>query len=289
MTGLRRVDGLMGTMVALHLADDLPRTTLVRLAEEFFDWMHEVEARFSPFREDSEVCRLDRGALTAETGSQYLRDVLADCARAWTDTDGFFDVYATGRFNPSGYVKGWSVEVASERLAEAGSHNHLINAGGDIRVRGCPEPGALWHVPIRHPWRHDGAFLMVAVTDAAVATSGTYERGFHVVNPRTGEPAEALRSVTIVGPHLGMADAYATAAVAMGLPGIQWLAGLQHYESAVVTEAGEGYTSKGIPMVPLSTQAPAAQRTTDLEVDSECRTTAGSARTATAEPAGPAS
>lgn len=273
MTGLRRVDGLMGTMIAVHLADDLPRATLVTLVEDFYDWMHEVEARFSPFREDSEVCRLGRGELTPEEGSRYLREVLADCSDAWGVSDGYFDVYATGRFNPSGYVKGWSAEVASARLAAAGSVNHLINAGGDIRVRGCPEPGKLWHVPIRHPWRHDGAFLMVAVTDAAVATSGTYERGFHVVNPRTGEPAEALRSVTVIGPHLGRADAYATAAVAMGTPGLDWLVRLEEsgYSSAVVTEDGQGFCSKGIPVVPLTTVAPAAQRDTALEVHSECR------------------
>lgn len=269
MTGLRRVDGLMGTMIGLHIADDLPRTTLEKLAKDFFAWMREVEDRFSPFKEDSEVCRLRRGELTAETGSEYLREVLDDCARAWRDTDGFFDTQATGVFNPSGYVKGWSAEVASARLAEAGSVNHLINAGGDVRVMGRPEPGALWHVPIRHPWRLDGAFLMVAVTDTAISTSGTYERGFHVVNPRTGKPAEALRSVTIIGPNLGMADAYATAAVAMGRPGIEWLAGLKGYESAVVTEDGQGFCSSGIPSVPLSTPVPASQRPGDLEVQSE--------------------
>lgn len=279
MTGLRRVDGLMGTMIALHLADDLPRAALVRLAEQFFDWMQEVVDRFSPFLDDSEVCRLQRGLLTADACSEYLREVLADCSKAWADTDGYFDVYATGQFNPSGYVKGWAAEVASQRLAEEGSQNHLINAGGDIRVRGNPEPDQLWHVPIRHPWRHDGAFLMVTVTDAAVATSGTYERGFHVVNPRTGEPAAALRSVTVVGPDLGMADAYATAAVAMGEPGIEWLAGLSDngYESAVVTEEGEAFCSRELPRVPLSTPAPEAQRAADLEVHSASRNETGDA------------
>lgn len=274
MGGLRRVDGLMGTMVAVHLADDLPRPVLSRLATEFFDWMREVEDRFSVFRPDSEVSRLGRGEVSLPGCSRQLRQVLDDCARAWRDTDGYFDVYATGRLNPSGYVKGWSAEVASARLAEAGCHNHLINAGGDIRVRGHPEPGQPWHIPIRHPWRGDGAYLMLAVTDAAVSTSGTYERGFHVVDPHTREPAEALRSVTVVGPDLGMADAYATAAVAMGTPGIDWLARLAErtgYGSAVVTEGGDAFRTKGLPVVPLSTPASAAERTADLEVDSEVR------------------
>jgi FAD:protein FMN transferase len=87
-----------------------------------------------------------------------------------------------------------------------------------------------------------------------VATSGTYERGLHVVNPRTGVPAAALRSVTVVGRDLSDADAYATAAVAMGLPALDWLARLD-YEVAVVAEDHTYYRSAGLPEIrcPLST------------------------------------
>jgi thiamine biosynthesis lipoprotein len=258
VSGLRRVEELMGTMIAIDLADPLPRATLAALADDFFAWMREVDHRFSTFKDDSEVCRLDRGELRLAECSEHLREVLDACARLWRDTDGYFDVYATGRLDPSGYVKGWATEVASARLAAAGSTNHFLNAGGDIRVRGGPAPGQPWHVPIRHPWQRDGAYLVVAGTDLAVATSGTYERGFHVVNPRTGEPAEALRSVTVVGPDLALADAYATAGVAMGMAGLPWLAGLagpsglglSGYEAAVVTEDGEGFRSPGLPEVP---------------------------------------
>jgi thiamine biosynthesis lipoprotein len=62
-----------------------------------------------------------------------------------------------------------------------------------------------------------------------------------------------LRSVTVVGPDLGLADAYATAAVAMGRPALRWLARLAErsgYETAVVTEDGEGYCSAGLPLLP---------------------------------------
>ena len=83
----------------------------------------------------------------------------------------------------------------------------------------------------------------------AVATSGTYERGLHVFDPFTGEPATALRSVTVVGPELGTADAYATAALAMGEAGIDWLAQLPGHECAVVTEDGRAMRSDGLPVV----------------------------------------
>jgi thiamine biosynthesis lipoprotein len=251
VSGLRRADEVMGTMIAIDLADPLPDATLAALADDFFAWMREVDRRFSTYRDDSEVCRLDRGELRPSEYSEHLREVLGACAGLWRDTDGYFDVYATGRLDPSGYVKGWAAEVASARLVAAGSTNHFINAGGDIRVRGCPAPGERWHIPIRHPWQHDGAYLVVAGTDLAVATSGTYERGFHVINPRTGEHAQALRSVTVVGPDLAVADAYATAGVAMGMAGLQWLAALPGYEVAVVTEDGQGFRSPGLPDVPV--------------------------------------
>ncbi|MFG2041777.1 FAD:protein FMN transferase [Dactylosporangium sp. NPDC048998] len=250
----------MGTMVAIDIADPLPRATLEALADDFFAWMREVDRRFSTYRPDSEVCRLDEGTLRPADGSAYLREVLDACAALWRDTDGYFDAYATGRLDPSGYVKGWAAEVASARLAAAGSVNHLVNAGGDIRLRGGPEPGRPWHVPVLHPWDSEGTLLVLAGTDLGVATSGTYERGFHVVDPRTGEPARALRSVTVVGPDLAVADAYATAAMAMGRNGLRWLAGLEGYETAVVTEDGEGYCSAGLPMVPITDEMLAPAR-----------------------------
>ncbi|NJC63084.1 FAD:protein FMN transferase [Planosporangium flavigriseum] len=242
----------MGTMIAIDLADPLPEATLAALADDFFSWMREVDRRFSTYKPDSEVCRLHRGELPPAQWSDHLREVLDACARLWRDTDGYFDVYATGPLDPSGYVKGWAAEVASARLVAGGSTNHFINAGGDVRVRGCPAPGERWHIPIRHPWQHDGAYLVVAGNDLAIATSGTYERGFHVVNPRTGEPAQALRSVTVVGPDLAVADAYATAGVAMSMAGLPWLAALPGYEVAVVTEDGQGFRSPGLPEVPAS-------------------------------------
>jgi FAD:protein FMN transferase len=168
----------------------------------------------------------------------------------WLATDGYFDVYTTGRLDPSGYIKGWSVQVASERLAAAGVVNHLIDAGGDIRASGRPAPDAQWRIGVRHPWLTDSVCWILAGTDIAVATSGTYERGPHVIDPRTGRPAIALRSVTVVGPDLAIADAYATAAVAMGLPGLTWLAGLDGYQSGVVTEDGACLRSELFPTVP---------------------------------------
>ncbi|PSK63026.1 FAD:protein FMN transferase [Micromonospora sp. MH33] len=247
--GLRRVEQVMGTAISLDLADDLPAAALHELAERTFAWLREVDARFSTYRADSEVCRLDRGELPLAEGSADLRAVLERCADLWAGTDGFFDVYATGRLDPSGYVKGWAAQVASDRLVAAGAPNHCLNAGGDVRVRGHAAAGGPWRIGVRHPWDPTATCLVLAGTDLAVATSGVYERGHHVVDPRRGAPAVGLRSVTVVGPDLGVADAYATAAVAMGEPGIAWLDRLPApWRHAVVTEDARLLHSRALPV-----------------------------------------
>jgi thiamine biosynthesis lipoprotein len=246
---VRHVEQVMGTAVSIELADDRPEAEVRGLIADVCAWLHEVDARFSTYKQDSEVSRMRRGELTAADCSDDLRHVLAACADLWRDTDGYFDAYATGPLDPSGYVKGWSVEVASQRLAAAGSTSHYINAGGDIRMRGTHPDGGPWRVGIRHPWEPDKVSWVLALTDGAVATSGTYERGDHVINPRTGAPARGLRSVTLVGPNLALADAYATAALAMGEAALPWLAKLatDGYDSAVVTDDGRAFSSAGLP------------------------------------------
>ena len=78
---------------------------------------------------------------------------------------------------------------------------------------------------------------MLAVEDLAVATSGRYERGAHIVDPHTRRRPTGLLSVTVVGPDLATADAYATAAFAMGADGPAWLATVDGYDAMCVTAA----------------------------------------------------
>ncbi len=241
----------MGTAVSIDIADPLPADAVRAMIADTCAWLHEVDRRFSTYRDDSEVNRLQHGELSHLELSNDVRHVLDVCATLWQETDGYFDVYGGGRLDPSGYVKGWSVEVASERLLAQGSTQHCLNAGGDIRTRGLTADGRPWRVGIRHPWEADKLSWVLGVTDGAVATSGVYERGTHVWNPRGGAPARGLRSVSVVGPDLALADAYATTALAMGEHGLTWLAALtaRGYESAVVTDDGRAFTSDRLPVV----------------------------------------
>jgi FAD:protein FMN transferase len=247
---LVRVEHVMGMAVSLDLGDELPVGELERLADGVFEWLRLVDGIFSTYKPESEISRLGRGELRREQCSPVVGEVLDRCAELWTETGGYFDVNAGGALDPSGYVKGWAVQRACERLRAEGSDNHCLNAGGDVFVRGAPRGRERWRVGVRHPWEALAVAWVLEVSDTAVATSGTYERGLHVLNPFTGAPAKELRSVTVVGPDLGTADAYATAALAMGLDGIDWLASLPGHECAVVTEDGRALRSDGLPVAP---------------------------------------
>jgi thiamine biosynthesis lipoprotein len=203
--------------------------------EAAFAWLREVDAIFSTYREDSEISRLDRGELTLAECSPEVDEVLTRCLELERATGGFFSVRARGRLDPSGYVKGWAVARAADALAAAGATRFCVDAAGDVVARGRPEPDRPWRIGIRHPEEHDRLAAVVAIEGGAVATSGEYERGAHIIDPHTGAPPAGLLSVTIVGPDLALADAYATAAFAMGAGGPPWTATLAGYEAMCIT------------------------------------------------------
>ena len=99
----------------------------------------------------------------------------------------------------------------------------------------APDPDRLWRVGIRHPTDLDRLAAVVAVGNLAVATSGECERGAHIRDPHTGRRPSGLLSVTVVGPDLATADAYATAAFAMGPDGLAWTTTLTGYDAMCVT------------------------------------------------------
>jgi thiamine biosynthesis lipoprotein len=222
--GMRRVEAVMGTTVSIDIQPPLVPPAIL---DQVMEHLHDVDERFSTYKPDSEVSRLMRGELAEADASPDVRHVLAACDHLAVATGGAFDARRhrpDGRLDPSGFVKGWAVEEAAWRIDTAGGRNYCINAGGDIVARGEAGPGRPWRVGIRHPDHPDRVAAVLAVSDRAVATSGAYERGEHITDPRTGRAATGLRSVTVVGPGLAFTDAYATAVFAMGLDGLGWLA-----------------------------------------------------------------
>ncbi len=242
----RRVEQAMGTVISLFAPDGGASSPA---ADAAFGWLHEVDRRFSPFKPDSEVSRLMRGEITPGAFSDDLVEVLEIADAVELLSDGAFDIRthrADGAPDPTGVVKGWSVDRAGAVLQAGGIDRFFLSAGGDVLVRGGQAAGVPWRVGIANPGARDAVALVLQADDLAVATSGTAERGHHIVDGRDGQVAAALVSVTVAGPNLGRADAYATAAFAMGVEGLRWVDLLPGYEAAAITLDGRLISTRGL-------------------------------------------
>ncbi|MEV0402403.1 FAD:protein FMN transferase [Actinoallomurus sp. NPDC050550] len=244
MTARKHVEHCMGTVFSFDLREPYPEDGAL---EEAVHWLHRVDAIFSTYRPDSDISRLARGEVTVGDCAPEVGEILTLCERLTEETGGCFSAYPGGTLDPSGAVKGWAIERAGGILRAAGSLNHHINGGGDIRLAGGPEPGRPWRVGIADPLRPGAVATVIAGRDMAVATSGTAERGAHILDPRTGRPAAGdLASVTVVGPSLTLADAYATAAFVMGQTARDWIEGLPGYEAYAIGLDGRTWTTPGL-------------------------------------------
>jgi thiamine biosynthesis lipoprotein len=200
-------------------------------------WLHVMDQVFSTYRSDSDISRLRRDEITVPECAPEVAEALARCAELRDETDGYFDCGAGLDLDPSGYVKGWAIEQASVRLRAAGSVNHCIVGGGDVQCAGRAEADRPWGVAIADPLHRGEVIATVSGVDLAVATSGTAERGAHIVDPHTGTHPDALASLTVVGRRLADIDAYATAAFAMGARAADWLAA-RGLSALIVDRAG---------------------------------------------------
>ena len=236
----------MGTMVSLFVPDGGASSATVDAA---FAWLHEVDRRFSPFLADSEVGRLMRGELRPDGPSDDLAEVLDIARSVELLSDGAFDIcgHRPDRApDPTGLVKGWSVDRAAGILQDGGIGRFYLDAGGDVVVRGGQADDRPWRIGVAHPGETRSTALVLLADDLAVATSGSAERGQHITDPRSGEAADGLLAVTVVGPELGRADAYATAAFAMGLEGVGWMEALPAYAAVGITHGFELISTPGL-------------------------------------------
>ena len=158
-------------------------------------------------------------------------------------------------------AKGLAVDMAARELEQYG--HYAIDAGGDLYLAGCNPDGVPWTVGIRHP-REEGLIETIRVTNAAVCTSGDYERHsgsgtHHILDPRTSESPVAAASATVRAATAMVADALATAAFVLGpVAGIQLLERLG-LEGLIVTPAIERFETAGWCVEPGETrpEAPA--------------------------------
>lgn len=203
-----------------------------------------LDRTFSPFLVESAVSRINRGELRPEDAGRLVNQEINLCRLYERSTEGYFSAWIGGRFDPSGLVKGWAIDRACSMLDRYGDHDYFVDAGGDVQTRGLNAVGGPWRVGVRHPIERNKVACVVLARSLRVATSGTNEKGEHILDPHSGKPANAGLSFTVVGPDILQADIYATACFAMGVAGLGFVTRVAGYEAfAIDHQLRAGYTA----------------------------------------------
>jgi len=149
---------------------------------------------------------------------------------------------------------GYAGDLAMEKIRALGLRDACVNVSGDVRLIGLKD-GAPWNVAIAHPRRKGENIAILPVSNAAVSTSGDYEKYFekngkrycHIIDPRTGYPADRCQSVTIVAPNLAFADALATGVFVLGPEkGMSLVEKLEGVQALIVAADGTVTMSRGL-------------------------------------------
>lgn len=242
---MRETRTIMGMPVSLAVSDgSVRRQDLDAVFAEF----SAVDAQFSPFKDDSEVSRFNRGEIAGDALTPRMREILALCEKTRLETGGYFDIRRPdGTIDPCGVVKGWAIRGAALQLAGMGFANFCVAAGGDVQCRGVNDEGAQWSVGIRNPFQPDEIVKVLEPRGQGVATSGNYLQGDHIYDPHTGRyGSEDIVSLTVIGPDVLEADRYATAAFAMGRRGIAFVERMPGLEGYEIDSSGMARMTSGL-------------------------------------------
>lgn len=236
---------IMGMPIGLTVLDDQVRQADL---DAVFAEFAAVDAQFSPFKDDSEVSRFNRGEIAECDLTPVMHEVLALCEKTKQETNGYFDIVRPdGAMDPCGMVKGWAIRNAARQLTDMGFENFCVEAGGDIQCHGVNDAGAAWTVGIRNPFNPDEIVKVLAPGSLGVATSGNYIRGDHIYNPHTGTYGSGdIVSLTVIGPDVLEADRFATAAFAMGREGIHFMERMSDFEAYEIDAHGVARMTGGL-------------------------------------------
>lgn len=258
----------MGTVITIDVypppsaedaqaADDAWAADLRRRLALASTVLREADEVFSTWRSDSPVSRLRRGELTLAEAPPEVPTVMSACADARRLSGGWFDPWAMpGGFDPTGYVKGWAAQRALAVLDGLPMSGALVNAAGDIASAGTQPTGAPFRIGIIDPDEPRRLAEIVGLT-GCIATSGTYERGAHLIDPRSGQPAARVGSASVIGPDLGLADALATAVAIAGEAGLALIEPLAGYEALIIGLDGRRQSTSRFPFAPTTPRTPA--------------------------------
>lgn len=153
-------------------------------------------------------------------------------------------------------AKGYASEQSIRILQDSGVENAIVSLGGNVQTLGARPDGEPWKIAIQSPDGQDSAGTLQIQGEAAVITSGDYQRYFerdgvryhHILNPKTGYPANStLASVTIIAQDAVRADGLSTALFVMGLEaGMNFWKEHQDFDAVWMTRAGELWRTPGL-------------------------------------------
>ncbi len=242
---MKKTKIIMGMPITVEVVDTISGSDL----DSVFKYFKSVDERFSTYKTTSEISKINKG-LPKKQWSPQMKAVLDLCEETKRLTKGYFDIHYQGKLDPSGLVKGWSVNNAAQMLLDKGLKNFYIEAGGDIQAQGMNPGGQPWAVGIRNPFDIHEIIKAVRLNNQGMATSGTYIRGQHIYNPHNiAQEITNVKSLSVIADNVYEADRYATAAFAMGDNGISFIEatpGLEGYmvnseKIATYTSGFEGY------------------------------------------------
>lgn len=212
-----------------------------------FDYFVYVDEKFSTYKKDSEIMKINRGEISIENSSRDMREIFLLSEQTKKETDGYFDIVnRKGIYDPSGIVKGWAIYNALKIIEENGFKDYYVEAGGDIQVGGNNSKGELWKVGIENPFKQGEIIKVVYLQNQGIATSGTYIRGQHIYNPKNkGKEITDIVSLSVIGPNVYEADRFATAVFAMGKAGINFIEKQKGLEGYIIDNAGMATMTSG--------------------------------------------
>lgn len=221
---------------------DIPDANSYSSFKKVFMNFRETDERFSPYKTNSELNRYNRGEISHVKLNPQMLQVINYCRKAETATGGYFSAWDGKVFDPSGYVKAWSIEQAVNLLKELGVESFCLSAGGDILARG----NKIWRIGIQNPHDNNQIVATIKLKNMSIATSGNYERGLHIRNPKTGKPADFWASLSVVGQEIVTADVLATAGFASGPKALELIKKHSGYQALAIRKNGQTQMTSGI-------------------------------------------
>ncbi len=241
---------LMGMPITVEIVDAPNAATI----NSVFDYLNQVDARFSTYKADSEICAFNRGEVLPANLSSEMKEVLRWAAITREQTQGFFEIRKPdGSLDPSGIVKGWAIRNAARLIKQEGFKDFYVEAGGDIQAEGLNAEGQIWRVGIQSPFNSRDIIKIIGLQNKGMATSGSYVRGQHIYNPHApNKSLESIVSLSVIGPDILEADRFATAAFAMGEQGIYFIENMPGFEAYMVNRQGIATQTTGFGAYVLS-------------------------------------